>query len=584
MENSVILRAADTGQWLLFDQPQEIFETFRHEEIPRILSTLERAVAERGLYAVGMLGYEAAMAFDPSLAVRADGAFPLLWFGLFREPRPISLPECRAEDSAAGSEWRASMTPEAYGLAFDRIKLHIREGDAYQVNLTYRLCAAFEGDPFRTFVRLVTAHAATYGAMIATPGWTLCSASPELFFRLDGTLLESCPMKGTAARGLTLEDDRAQAAALQASEKNRAENLMIVDMVRNDMGRVAEAGSVSTPRLFTLEKYPTLWQMTSTVRARTHASVAEIVAALFPAASITGAPKNSAMRIVAEVESSPRRAYTGTIGFIAPGRRAQFNVAIRTLRIDHASGQAEYGVGGGIVWDSECGQEQAECRTKALILSAPAETFSLLETLLWTRGEGYSLLERHLARLSASAEYFSASADLAEINKRLSELAERLPHVPHRIRLLVAHDGGVTLQSFPIERAVGSLPVRVAFAPYPVDKRDPFLYHKTTRRRVYEEALAACPGYEDVLLFNADGEVTESTRANVVAEVGGTLCTPPVRCGLLAGTYRQMLLDTHAVEERVLTISDVRRSPRVFLVNSVRGWVPVIASSSSVLA
>lgn len=573
MENQVILRDAELGQWLLFEQPLQLFESFRHAEVPAILATVERAVAEHGLYAVGMLSYEAAPAFDRSLTVRADGAFPLLWFGLFREPRRISLPEGCAEH-AADTAWCASMPPAEYRLAFDRIKRHIREGDAYQVNLTYRLCAAFKEDPYRTFVRLVTAHDATYGAMIATSGWSLCSASPELFFRLGGALLESRPMKGTAARGLTPEADRAQADALRASEKNRAENLMIVDMVRNDLGRVAKAGSVVTPRLFTLEKYPTLWQLTSTVQAQTQASVAEIMAALFPAASITGAPKNSAMRLIAEVESTPRRAYTGTIGFIAPGRRAQFNVAIRTLLVDHAGGQAEYGVGGGIVWDSECEQEQAECRTKALILNASAEPFALLETLLWTPEAGYALLDRHVARLSASAEYFGYAADRAETRARLAELAGRLPQVPHRIRLLIAKDGGITLQFAPIELAAGGPPVHVAFAPRPVDKSDPFLYHKTTRRRVYEEALAERPGYGDVLLYNAQGEVTEATRANVVAEINGTLCTPPVRSGLLAGTYRQMLLDTHVVEERILTIPDMRQSPRVFLVNSVRGMLP----------
>ena len=572
MENQVILRDAELGQWLLFEQPLQLFESFRHAEVPAMLATVERAAAEHGLYAVGMLSYEAAPAFDRSLTVRADGAFPLLWFGLFREPRRISLPEGCSEH-AADTAWCASMPPADYRLAFDRIKRHIREGDAYQVNLTYRLCAAFKEDPYRTFVRLVTAHHATYGATIATSGWSLCSASPELFFRLGGTQLESRPMKGTAARGLTPEADHAQADALRASEKNRAENLMIVDMVRNDLGRVAKAGSVVTPRLFTLEKYPTLWQLTSTVQAQTQASVAEIMAALFPAASITGAPKNSAMRLIAEVESTPRRAYTGTIGFIAPGRRAQFNVAIRTLLVDHAGGQGEYGVGGGIVWDSECEQEQAECRTKALILNASAETFALLETLLWTPEAGYALLDRHVARLSASAEYFGYAAGRAETRARLSELAGRLPQVPHRIRLLIAKDGGITLQFAPIELAAGGPPVHVAFAPRPVDKSDPFLYHKTTRRRVYEEALAERPGYGDVLLYNAQGEVTEATRANVVAEINGTLCTPPVRSGLLAGTYRQMLLDTHVVEERILTIPDVRQSPRVFLVNSVRGML-----------
>ena len=539
-----------------------------------MLHRIEQAVTERGIYAAGMLAYEAAPSFDPALTVRrTDGTFPLLWFGLFNPPRPIALENQR---HAGAAEWLASITPEAYRAAFDRIKHHIHEGDAYQVNLTYRLRARL---PYfksptsalqNTFSCLVAAQHATYGAFVSTSRWSLCSASPELFFSLDGTHIESRPMKGTAPRGLTLEQDRANAAALQASEKNRAENLMIVDMVRNDLGRVAIPGSVAAPTLFALEKYPTVWQMTSTVQAETRASVADIFAALFPAASITGAPKGSAMRIIAETESDPRRTYTGAIGFLAPNRHAQFNVAIRTLLIDHATGQAEYGTGGGIVWDSECGLEQGECRTKTLILNASAEPFSLLETMLWTPEEGVTLLENHLARLSASSEYFDYPADLAAIRQRLADLSTSL-QASHRVRLLVARDGTVTLEAAPFTIPCGDLSLRVALAPKPVDRDDPFLYHKTTRRRVFDEALAACPGFDDVILHNAGGEVTESTRANVVAEIGGVCVTPPVRCGLLAGTLRQRLLDTGAIVERVITVDDLYRAPRVWLVNSLRG-------------
>ncbi len=626
---TVILRDAASGRWLLFERPLEILETRDLSQILPLLRAAETAAASRGLYAAGVIAYEAAPAFDPALAVRpTDSKLPLLWLGLFHSPRTITL---EPPPAVAPDIWQPSVTPDAYRAAFDRIKRHIREGDAYQVNLTYRLRATLAGGqpevsgqrsevgdrmpeaggqraapdhqpppvssyPFPVscslnpeprhplpslplFTRLVTAQNATYGACVSTALWTLYSASPELFFSLNGTHLESRPMKGTAPRGLTLEQDRANAAALQLSEKNRAENLMIVDMVRNDLGRVAKPGSVTVPSLFSLEKYPNVWQLTSTVQAETHASVADIFAALFPAASITGAPKSSAMRIIAETEADPRRFYTGAVGFLAPDRRAQFNVAIRTLLVEHASGLAEYGTGGGIVWDSECAIEQGECRTKALILNASAEPFSLLETMLWMPGEGFNLLDYHLTRLSDSAEYFDVPVDPAALRKRLTALAGSLPPAPHRVRLLAARDGAITLAAAPFAPARADKPLRVALAPSPVDRSDPFLYHKTTRRRLYEEALAARPGFDDVILFNGDGEVTESTRANIVAEIEGRRVTPPVCCGLLPGTLRQHLLDAGEVTTRIITVDELMRSPRFFLVNSLRGQLPAQFSS-----
>jgi para-aminobenzoate synthetase/4-amino-4-deoxychorismate lyase len=584
---TVLLRDAATHEWLLFERPVEVVETSDPAQILPCLRALEESVNARGLHAAGAVAYEAAPGLDPALATRpAAAGLPLLWFGLFPPPRRVALPD---PAPPAPAHWQPSVTPDAYRAAFDRIRRHIHAGDAYQVNLTYRLRSEI-GDQrsavgkqtslLPLFARLVAAQNAAYGACVATPRWALCSASPELFFSLDGTRLASRPMKGTAPRGLTLAEDRSHAAALRASEKNRAENLMIVDMVRNDLGRVAIPGSVTVPELFALEKYPTVWQLTSTVLAETHAPAAEIFAALFPAASITGAPKSSAMRIIAANEADPRGFYTGSVGFIAPGRRAQFNVAIRSLLIG-GDGAAEFGTGGGVVWDSECALEQSECRTKARILGASAEPFSLLETMLWTPAEGVALLENHLSRLADSAEYFDVPVALDAVRTRLLALGDSLPQAPHRVRLLVARDGAATLETAPVDAAppprLPAAPLRVALAPRPVDRDDPFLYHKTTRRRVYEEALAACPGFDDALLWNAAGEITESTRANVVAELDGRRVTPPVRCGLLPGTLRQHLLDTGAIEERVLTRDDLRRATALFLVNSLRGWMPVEA-------
>jgi len=574
--DSILLHDAGTDRWLFFAHPLEILQTARPEEVTGRLRAVEEAVETRGLHAAGFLAYEAAPGFDPAFSVHAsDTRYPLLWFGLYEAPRTIARPAFPDTPDTPDTPWSASVTPEEYAQSFAQIKRWIREGDTYQVNLTYRLRHAFADDPWPFFLRLTAAQNAAYAAFITTRSWSICSASPELFFSLDGTRLESRPMKGTAPRGLTRALDCQNAAALQASEKERAENLMIVDMVRNDLGRVAVTGSVDVPALFALEKYPTVWQLTSTVSAETHASVPEIFQALFPPASITGTPKSRTMELIAETETTPRNIYTGAIGFIAPGRRAQFNVAIRTLLVDHARNEAEYGVGGGIVWDSVCAKEQDECRIKARILDRGTPPFALLESLLWTPADGYALLDRHLARLRDSAAYFDYPLDRANLVQRLDRFARTFSPAPHKVRLLVARDGAAALEAEPIRpRPADAAPLRVALARHPIDRRLPFLYHKTTHRRMYADAGTSCPDADDVILFNAEGEVTESTRANVVAEIDGALCTPPVPCGLLPGTYRASLLAAGTVAERVISLEALLSSPRVFLINSVRGWMP----------
>jgi len=581
IENQVVLRDDRSGQWLRLTSPVRIVTTSQLEQVPDCMRQVEQAVQEEGLTAAGWVSYEAAPAFDPVLSTHPPGDFPLLWFGLYEKPEVIQPPQATEPNLANENSWSPSLSPEAYPKAFDRIKMYIREGDTYQVNFTHRLtCAPFIRAPWQTFLQLMKAQRTRYGAYLSAGPWRICSASPELFFRLDGTRLESRPMKGTAPRGLTHAQDRLQAEALHASEKNRAENLMIVDMVRNDMGRVARPHTVEATPVCELEKYPTLWQLTSTVTAQTDASIGEIFQAMFPPASITGAPKTRTMEIIKELESTPRHIYTGAIGFLAPGRRAQFNVAIRTLVLDTRTHHAEYGVGGGLVWDSDCDQEQAECQTKAKILQESQPPFSLLETMLWTPDDGFHLLERHLRRLRDSADYFDFSLDEVQLRQQLDRLGSTLPYSPHRIRLLLEEDGKTTLESTPLPPPAPPSPIRVCLAQQPVDSGSPFLYHKTTCRRVYEEARAAAAGFDDVILTNEKKEVTETTIANLAVEVDGHLCTPPVECGLLPGTERAELLDHGILRERVITMKELQASPRVFLLNSVRGMVPLVIEST----
>jgi para-aminobenzoate synthetase / 4-amino-4-deoxychorismate lyase len=324
--------------------------------------------------------------------------------------------------------------------------------------------------------------------------------------------------------------------------------------------------------LFDIERYPTVWQMTSTVSSSTDAPLSEIMAALFPCASITGAPKPRTMQIIASLETAPRGVYTGCIGFVAPGRRAQFNVAIRTVVIDRELGQAEYGVGGGIVWDSVAGDEYEECQVKARLLTTKRPDFSLLETLLWTPDGGYFLLDYHLRRLQASAAYWGFTLDVDTLREQLAATATSLPAVAHRVRLVVARDGATCSQVVALPSVASQELVRLRPAPAAVNSADPLLFHKTTRRDVYEAARAACPGADDVLLWNERCEVTETGIANVVAELGGELVTPPVACGLLAGTYRAWLLEQGKVRERVITLEALKCAEHVFVVNSVRLW------------
>ncbi len=573
-ENLVVLHDEAARRWLRFQDPVEVVSARRLEEVLPRLRDIERSVEQRRLHAAGWISYEAAPAFDPSLPARPPGALPLLWFGLFPEPQPVDLPSATA---ALPDGWRPDLSAAAYEAAFDRIKHHIREGDTYQVNFTHRLhLDGFDPDPWQAFLSLAGARRSPFGAYLSAGPWRICSASPELFFRLDGPHLESRPMKGTAPRGRSAAEDRARADALLACGKNRAENLMIVDMVRNDMGRIARPGTVQAPRLCELEKYPTLWQLTSTVAAETDASLADIFSAMFPPASITGAPKKRTMEIIAELETSLRQVYTGAIGFLSPGRRAQFNVAIRTLLLDTRTRRAEYGTGGGIVWDSDRDAEQAECRTKARILSAPPPPpFSLLETMLWTPEDGIRLLELHLARLRDSAAYFDYPCDEPRLRQQLADLARSIPPQPHRLRLLLAADGHVELQSSPFAPSAAPF-FRVALARRPVDRANVFLYHKTTNRRAYEEAKADFPDHDDVILYNEDGEATESAIANLAVEIDGVLCTPPVECGLLPGTARAELLARGVLRERRIPLDLLRASPRVFLLNSVRGLFPAV--------
>jgi len=592
---------------------------------------VEQATAQ-GLTAIGFVAYESAHGLDAAFP-RADAPLPLVWFAVYEavwvypdplltapvngrshpyavstaqsvllnEPPSVRFPlpaggttptrfparsgeapaHTRCSSRSGGNltegsklgRWHPTLTRGEYERALCAIHAAIAAGEVYQVNYTFRLRAPFSGDLLPLFWQLYAHQPVPYAAYLDTGAHAIASLSPELFFALDGERIMTRPMKGTAPRGLTRADDIQQAERLICCPKNRAENLMIVDMARNDLGRIARVGSVRVPRLFEAERYATLWQMTSTVVACTDAPLHKIFRALFPAASITGAPKIRATHVIHALERAPRGVYAGAIGVARPHRRAQFNVAIRTLHYDKAAGRLEYGVGSGVVWDSEQVAEYAECLAKAQVLLAPRPEFELLETLLWRRGRGYFLLEAHLQRLRDSADYFGFALDADAVRRQLLTVAERFTEPRYRVRLRANRHGEAQVEYAPLspERRVW----RVALAREPVDPREVFLYHKTTHRQVYERAHASHPDCDDVLLWNTRGEITESTLANVVVRLNGRYFTPPVACGLLAGVYRGHLLQRRLLHERILTLDDLRHAEAVYLINSVRGWVRV---------
>lgn len=571
-----VIAQDEAGGWLLFADPVRCLFTDDTAAVAGLLEAASQAVAD-GCCVAGFMSYEAAAGLDPVMAVQpATGRVPLVWFGVYRRAqRFASLPVLSSRSPYRLDAWTCDTDEAEYREAIRRIKAYIREGDTYQVNYTVRLRSRFEGQPYALFNQLVQAQQARCAVYVEAAGLAICSASPELFFERDGRRIMSRPMKGTAARGLTALEDRRLAATLASCEKNRAENVMITDMIRNDIGRIAVPGSVQATRLFEVETYPTVHQMVSTVAAETGADLARTLAALFPCASITGAPKVRTMQIIRELERSPRGVYTGMCGYWMPGDRARFNVAIRTVVIDRRTGAAEYGTGGGIVWDSTHESEYRECFTKARILTRPpTPPFQLLESLLHDPVDGWFLLEAHVQRAAESAAYFGYPFSAAEMRASLqAAVAGQSPGQRLKVRWLLSADG--RMQSEAAVLAADDEPWTVGVAEHACHHDDLFVYHKTTHRRVYDEALARFPGCRDVILVNEQGLVTESCYANVVLEIDGQKITPPVSSGLLNGTFRAHLLAEGTIREQPVTLDMLRRADHLWLINSVRKWIPV---------
>lgn len=555
-------------------------------EVPAAFAALEAAKAE-GRHLAGYFSYELGLVLEPRLAPLLPHVrpVPLLWFGVFDAPEVLegeaaaAVLASRIAGRAYAGPLRHEWNEPAYRIRFARVQDWIAAGDIYQANLSFRARFAFQGDPLALYRDLRTQAGAAHGAYIGDGVRHILSLSPELFFDLSPAgRLTARPMKGTAARGPDAPSDEMARRSLAASEKDRAENLMIVDLLRNDLGRIAQTGSVDVRDLFAVETYPTLHQMVSTITAQLKpgTGIAAILKALFPCGSVTGAPKIRAMQIIQALEESPRGIYCGSIGHFAPDGSAQFNVAIRTLTI--SGGRGELGIGGAVVYDSTAPSEYAECLLKARYYEAARKPLELIETLRYAPGEGFARLDLHLGRMARSAGAFGMTfardAALQAMQSAVFDASSAM-----RTRLTLNEDGQFAATAAPLSDTAPSR-WTYAISPRRILSTDALQRYKTAWRELYDGESARLGtecGCDEVIFLNERGEIAEGSRTNVFAQLDGALVTPPLSAGALDGCLRREMIDSGECAERTLMPADLARAQKVFLGNSLRGLIPAAA-------
>jgi para-aminobenzoate synthetase/4-amino-4-deoxychorismate lyase len=539
----------------------------------QVLGVLEQAEAatQQGLYAVGFVAYEAARALNPHLpSMPPRDGLPLVWFSLFKKRQCVTVGDGLPAGTTAVPELTPAGSQSEYEIAISRIHTAIEQGQTYQINYTFPLQGYWQGNPLQLYRSLLNAQQPAFGAFLDIGSHTVISTSPELFFSSKDGLITTRPMKGTAPRGRFPAEDQTLQEQLQQSSKEQAENLMIVDLLRNDLGQIAQTGTVKTEALFEVETYPTVHQMTSSITARLQpdTGLLDIFKALFPCGSVTGAPKRRSMEIISQLEQQPRGIYCGAIGYLAPEGEACFSVTIRTLLLEKQTGQISMGMGSGITWGSDPRAEYAECLNKAAFLK-PRPQPRLLESLLLEDGS-YPRLEQHLDRLCWSAARLGYRCDREPIRQALQAHAAGSTG-QHKARLLLAQDGSCQIESAPLLQI--QQPLKVALAATPVDPTDLLLYLKTDQRERYNQARQEHSAAAEVLLCNDRGELTEGSFTNLVLKLDNRLVTPPLDSGLLPGVMRQELLEQGTITERVLYPQDLQRAEEIWLINSVRGWL-----------
>ncbi len=578
------------GRATILENPVAIVRADNIFEVPAVLAELERFMA-RGLTAAGFFSYELGYALEPSLhsLMPEDRQVPLLWFALYPSKSEQNGAQLASffERRVAGFKGtdvrnlRPSIDKETYLNRFRQVKQLIADGDIYQVNLAFKLLFEYEGDPFALYAKLRACQPVPYGAFLQAEDFSVLSVSPELFFEVKGRQIFSRPMKGTIRRGLTQREDEALYRELHNDPKNRAENLMIVDLMRNDFARICELGRVEVSDLYRVNPFPTLFQMTSGVQGRLRDDVQldDLIKALLPAGSITGAPKIRAQQVIRQLEEGARGLYCGAIGILRQNPvngelSALFNVAIRTLTL-FPDGRGEAGIGSGIVQDSDGEAEYEECLLKAKFFSRP--NFQLIETMRLDADGRYYLLQRHLDRLMRSCRALDFLCPLEELKRALKKRARALEGGCYRVRLLLDTGGRFEIAATKIDKLDADQVIRFLVSSRRVSSSDTLLAHKTTRRELFDEEWASANteyGTGEVLFLNERGELTEGARSNLFIEQDdGALLTPPLSCGLLPGTLREQLMSEGRVVERVLRLEDLSDAT-IYFGNSVRGLQP----------
>lgn len=552
--------ASGNPRWVHFMDPVRDVEVIDAREVLPALRELEQAQGE-GLHAVGWIAYEAAPGFDSKLCVHTPPpGTPLLRFTLYRQ-QVEGLP-LRSAGKCSLSPLVPGLKPEDFRAAVSKIHAAIAAGETYQVNFTYPLTGKFSGDAWSLFRRLRFAQSAGYQAYVEEKDQILICASPERFFWHRDNHIHCKPMKGTAAPG--------EEHLLAVSPKNRAENIMIVDMIRNDLGKVADPGSIIAEPLFEIERFPSLVQMTSTLRATGPTSPVEWVSVLFPCASITGAPKRNTMEWIHKLETGPRGVYTGCIGGFYGDGVTEFNVAIRTATVRPDSGDFRYHTGCGIVWDSDPEAEYRESVLKTEVLFHSPSDFCLIETMRGEPTVGIPLWTRHRQRLLGSAAILGIEVDVREVENRIQSLAFS---ESSRVRLTLSTASELTVEVTsapdPLEEMTFQVDTEVTHSEHPE------LKHKTSRRRVYQSARERHPETDETLLINERGECIEFTIGNLVMILNGRALTPPLESGGLPGVARAEGVSQQKLEEKILTVADLERAESIYLINAVRGWVPM---------
>lgn len=555
-----------------YTAPIKIIKAETIDQVEAAFKALERA-HEDGYHLAGCMAYELGYALEPKLAHLMPETLggPLIQFGVFDTVHTLDhLPEPEAKDFKGLSlkpDWNFS----AYKTRFDHVMAFIKAGDAYQINLTFPMRGTYEGQAEALYLSLRRKQPGRYGGVISLGGPDIVSLSPELFFQTQRPSIYMRPMKGTARRQADPVQDAALRDAMRADMKSRAENLMIVDLLRNDVSRIAETGSVSVPELFTLETYPTLHQMTSQVQAKLALGTdfRKIIQSLFPCGSITGAPKIRAMEIIQELERSPRGPYCGAMGYIDPNGDMCFNVAIRTLTLN--DGQVTYNVGGGLVLDSNAEDEYAECLLKSKVLAATAP--DLIETLRWTPDDGALREQRHMARMKRSARALGYPFSKTKFKARIETINAKYPQ---KTRLLLNPDGDLTLEHSDFEPVIKKW--RVSLCKHPLTEAVQETRHKVSHRSFYDRErrrVSALTGCDEVLFLNAQSQLCEGSFTSLFIQKAGQLYTPALSCGLLPGILREELLETHRAQEAVLTLDDLLESERLYVGNSLRGLIEI---------